>query len=288
MSKILPTANISNSQVSSFSAVWLIPTVAIIATCVLYIRWEMNRGPVISITFEDASGLSAESPIIYRGAVVGRIERLTLDADLSRVIVTARLDATAEGLAREGTKWWVVHPSVSLQGISGLDTIFGPRYIQMLPGYGEPTFEFVGSPTEFHGDGKSFTLITTSAENILSGTPIFFRGIEVGSITSFELANDAATVRLQFVINELYTPIVHTNTKFWNVSGISIDAGFFSMDLHAGPLVSLIRGGIVMATPNRAGEIAPENYAFTLSDKFDKDSLDWSPQIDLMGQPEPE
>ena len=288
MSKTLPTANISNSQVSSFSAVWLIPTIAIIATGVMYIRWEMTRGPLITITFTDAGGLSSESPITYRGAVVGRIERLSLDKDLSHVIVTARLDATAEGLARKGTKWWVVRPSISLQGISGLETIFGPRYIQMLPGEGEPTYEFDGSTTALHGDGKKFTLNTESAENISVGTPIFFRGIEVGSITTINLANNAASVRLEFVIHEQYTPLVHTNTKFWNVSGITLDAGLFGLDFHAGPLASLIRGGITMATPDRAGDLAPENYAFTLSGTFDEDSLEWSPQIELLGQPEPE
>jgi paraquat-inducible protein B len=288
MNKTLPTANITNTQASSFSAVWLIPTIAIIAASVLYIRWEITRGPLISITFADAGGLSSESPIIYRGAVVGRIERLTLDNDLSHVIVAARLDASAEGLARKGTEWWVVKPSISLQGISGLDTIFGPRYIEMMPGSGEPTYEFDGSTEAFHGNGKNFTLNTNSAENVSAGTPIFFRGIEVGSVTGISLANNAASVRLQIVIHEQYTPLVYTNTEFWNVSGITIDADLFGLDLHTGPLSSLIRGGIAMATPNRAGEIAPENYAFTLSDSFDEDSLDWSPRIDLLGAPEPE
>ena len=288
MSKTLPTANISNSQASSFSAVWLIPTIVIIATCVLYIRWEITRGPLITITFADAGGLSSESPIIYRGAIVGRIERLSLDKDLSHVIVAARLDASAEGLAREGTKWWVVRPSISLQGISGLDTIFGPRYIEMMPGSGEPTYDFDGSTDPLHGNGKNFTLNSGTAENISVGTPIFFRGFEVGSVTGISLANNAASVRLQIVISEKYTPLVYTNTEFWNVSGITIDADLFGLDLHTGPLASLIRGGIAMATPDRPGEIAPEDYAFTLSKNYDEDSLDWSPQIDLLGLPEPE
>ena len=288
MSKTLPTANITNTQASSFSAVWLIPTIAIIATSVLYIRWEITRGPLITITFADAGGLSSESPIIYRGAVVGRIERLSLDNDLSHVIVAARLDATAEGLARKGTKWWVVKPSISLQGVSGLETIFGPRYIEMMPGSGEPTYEFDGSTSAFHGNGKNFTLNTDSAENISVGTPIFFRGIEVGSVTGISLANNAASVRLQIVINEHYTPLVYTNTEFWNVSGITLDADLFGLDFQTGPLASLIRGGIAMATPDRAGELAPEDYAFSLSGTFDEDSLDWSPQIDLLGLPEPE
>ncbi|MEE2912803.1 MAG: MlaD family protein [Planctomycetota bacterium] len=288
MNKTLPTANVSNSQVSSFSAVWLIPTIAIIVTSVLYIRWEMTRGPLITITFTDAGGLSAESPIIYRGAIVGRIEQVSLDEDLSHVVVSARLDATAKGLARKGTKWWVVRPSISLQGISGLETIFGPRYIELVPGYGDYTYDFDGSTDPFHGNGKNFTLNAASAENISIGTPIYFRGIEVGSITDKNLANNAASVRLQVVIEEQYTPLVHTNTKFWNVSGVSIDADLFGLDLHTGPLASLIRGGIAMATPDRAGKVAPENYAFTLSDTFDDDSLEWFPQIDLLGEPEPE
>lgn len=288
MSKTLPTANISNSQVSSFSAVWLIPTIAIISACVLYIRWEITRGPLITITFEDAGGLSAESPIIYRGAIVGRIERLSLDGDLSHVIVAARLDASAEGLARKGTKWWVVRPSISLQGVSGLDTIFGPRYIELMPGTGDPTFQFDGSSEALHGNGKNFTLNSESAESISVGTPIFFRGIEVGSVTGINLANNAASVRLQIVINEKYTRLVYTNTKFWNVSGITLDADLFGLDFQAGPISSLLRGGIAMATPDRPGEIAPEDYAFPLSGTFDEDSLEWSPQIELLGLPEPE
>ena len=110
----------------------------------------------------------------------------------------------------------------------------------------------------------------------------------MGSVTGISLANNAASVRLQIVIKEQYTLLVYTNTEFWNVSGVTLDAGLFGLDFKTGPLASLIRGGIAMATPDRAGELAPEDYAFSLSGTFDEDSLDWFPQIDLLGLPEPE
>ena len=65
------------------------------------------------------------------------------------------------------------------------------------------------------------------------------------------------------------------------MSGIHIDANLLGIDLRAGPLTSWIKGGISFATPNKVGDIAPENYAFTLESDVDEDWVEWSPEIEL-------
>ena len=281
MSEDLQTAVIVNNPKKTLSLTWVVPLIAIIITATLFLRWKLQQGPQITITFDDASGLTTESPIIYRGTIVGRVENIILNETATGVVVHARLETSATLLAKENTKWWVVHPSVSLQGVQGLDTLVGPRYIQVKPGTGETTFSFIGSEHEVSHQGKVFTLITSSADNVTIGAPLFYRGVEVGAITSIDLANNASTVRLQCTVEQRYAPLIRINTKFWNVSGIRIDANLLGIDFRAGPLTSWIKGGVSLATPNRFGDVAPEGYAFTLHHDLDKDWLEWSPEIEL-------
>jgi paraquat-inducible protein B len=276
-----PTATLKEMQTDRLSWAWIVPVLVIILCLVLFIRWELNRGPLVTISFEDANGITIDSPIMYRGAVVGRVVQISLHENNTEVVIHARLFKTAQELSREGTRWWIVHPSVSLEGVSGLDTIIGPRYIQVLPGEGVEAFTFKGSSTPIPISGKEFTLISDTAADLTIGTPIFYRGIEIGSVVSIGLADNAATARIQINILNKYSQLVRTNSKFWNEGGIDIDAGLTGITLHTGPLTSLIKGGISLATPTDFGEIPPNTFAFTLQDSFEKEWLDWTPEINL-------
>ena len=286
MGKNMKTADVVQTTTKTVSLTWIVPLIAIAITLFLFVQWKLSQGPLLTITFEDASGITTESPVIYRGTVVGRVETIALGDNAQEVVVQARLDSSATLLAKEHSKWWIVHPTVSLQGVQGLDTIVGPRYITVMPGDGEEQFSFVGLAGAAPTNSKLFTLVTTSADNISTGAPIFYRGIEVGEITSINLASDASTVRLECSILVRYAPLVRTNSKFWNVSGIHIDANLLGIDLHAGPITSWIKGGVSFATPTRIGDIAPNGYAFTLERDVDEEWLEWSPVINLDAEQE--
>jgi paraquat-inducible protein B len=275
------TADIVKLSNRSFSFAWVVPCIAVLIALGLFVQWQLAKGPLITIAFEDANGITPESLVMYRGTIVGRVESIQLSEDSTEVLVHARLQNHASSLAREGSAWWVVHPSVSLQGVQGLETIVGPRYIAVLPGSGEQTFTFNGSPHPTQTGGAPYVLIAGSADNLSIGSPIFYKGIEVGMIQSIMLAKNASTVRLGCYIQDLYTPLIRTNSVFWNVSGIRIDANLLGIDLQAGPITSWVKGGISFATPNDVGAIAPEGYAFTLEEDVDDDWLDWSPEINL-------
>ena len=280
----VPTANLKPLKETRFSISWAVPVVALLFSLFLLIRWQMNKGPLVTIQFDNASGLTSDSPMLYRGAIIGRVETISLNEDNTKVTVVGRLDLTASSLAVTGSQWWIVRPSVSLQAISGLDTIVGPRYIEVSPGNGEPLFEFSGSNDAVVENGKAYTIISDSAEGISIGAPIFYRGIEIGSITKIGLANDSSTIKLSFIIQHLYTPIIRTNTVFWNESGINFNASLTGFRLHAGPLASLVRGGVTLATPTAVGDLAPEGFAFTLHDESEDEWLEWTPSIELTEQ----
>ena len=274
-------AIVRSSTQKAYSLSWVVPIVAILITAFLFLRWWSNQGPAITITFENTAGLTIDSPIMYRGTIVGRVEAIALTSDTNRVEVLARIQPSAASLAKEGSQWWIVRPSVSLQGVQGLDTIVGPRYIEVLPSNGEVCVSFIGLQNSIPYAGKQISLVATSADNLTVGAPLYYRGVEVGQVTALDLADFSSTVRIICNVKERYAPLVRTNSKFWNISGISLDATLLGIDLRAGPLTSWIKGGIAFATPNVLGDVAPDGYAFSIESKVDEDWIEWSPEIDL-------
>lgn len=60
-----PTAKLKEMQSNRLSIAWVVPTVAIVLSLILFIRWEMNRGPEITVSFTDANGITIDSPIMF-------------------------------------------------------------------------------------------------------------------------------------------------------------------------------------------------------------------------------
>src|SRR3984957_5079903 len=145
--------------------IWLLPVIALgIAGWFLYGSLA-SRGPKITIQFETADGLEiGKSAIKHKDVILGTVEGFTPTDGFKHVEVTARMNHLSEDYLNKDTKFWIVRPRVSVEGITGLNTLLSGPYIEMAPGGGEQTDRFVGleqapaiSPD---AKGKSFTLLT--------------------------------------------------------------------------------------------------------------------------------
>src|SRR3954451_13362859 len=124
---------------------WLIPIGA--ATLAAWFIYSdlMRGGPKIHIYFDNAAGLQAgKSQVKYRGATVGDVKAVSLTSDHSRVDIIVVLDSTAADLAREGSRFWIVKPEVSVEAIRGLRTVVSGDYITVEPGDGRKESKFNG------------------------------------------------------------------------------------------------------------------------------------------------
>ena len=74
---------------------------------------------------------------------------MRLTPDLAQVIVSARIDKEVSTTLDADAQFWVVRPSVTSQGISGLDTVVSGAYIDAFwdNATGEWSDHFVGLPT---------------------------------------------------------------------------------------------------------------------------------------------
>ena len=87
------------------SIVWLIPLIALLIGTWLAYKTISEKGPTVSITFQDGEGLEAgKTKIKYKSVEVGKVGRVDLSEDLTHVTVTAELP----GFARPGSRIDVV------------------------------------------------------------------------------------------------------------------------------------------------------------------------------------
>jgi len=266
----LPKAKISARRRGYL--IWFIPFFAAAAAGWLVFESIQKSGPLITIDFADGSGVLANQTVVrYRGVRVGEVRSVGLSKDAQHVEVGVRLDQSAESLARDGTLFWIVRPEVSAAGLSGLETIVSGSYIQIQPGKGAPQKKFKGveegPSTESVEDGLPIVLTALDAGSIASGSPIYYRGIEVGSVQLLSLSDDATTVLIHGAIQPKYVSLVHTNTKFWNAGGINVDLKLFGIKLRAESFKSLLAGGIAFNTESPPGAPAAPGSQFPLYDK---------------------
>src|SRR5436190_127904 len=111
------TRPVAALQRRRFSPIWLVPIVAAALTGWLGWKTLVQRGPIITVTFESADGIEAgRTRIMHRNVALGIVESVDFSDDLSHVIVRARMNRTAAPHLAEGTRFWVVRPRLSVAG----------------------------------------------------------------------------------------------------------------------------------------------------------------------------
>jgi paraquat-inducible protein B len=269
------------------SPMWLAPLAALVFIAWLLYRTFIESGPAVIVRFKDGKGIEAgKTPIQYRGVKIGEVNRIHLSKDQHYVEVSARLDRSAAGVARQGTLFWIVRPEVSIAGISGLQTIVSGAFIQVEPGQGLKTNNFTGLeqepliPTE-ERPGLRLVLLTTQLRSINEGTPVFYRGVQVGQTGRNSLDEDAQTVHIEVYIHPQFMPLVRENSKFWNSGGIDVSLGLFGAHASAHDIQTLVTGGISFATPDNPGQPASNGTAFRLYEKAQDEWVTWAPALRL-------
>ncbi len=261
-------------RVARLSLVWAIPIVAGLVAGWLVWTTLAQRGPEITVTFRTGEGLEpGKTRVKYREVEVGTVERVQIAADLSGVIVTARLVRGAERLLAADSRFWVVRPRIGIGGVSGLGTLVSGAYLEVDPGRSEEiAYSFTGleepPPIRLDEPGTRFVLEAAELGGVGRGSPVYYRDIEVGRVLGVELLADRRSVELLVFVRAPYDRLVTTHSRFWNASGVEFGTGGAGLYLRLQSVQALLTGGIAFDSPPSAGraEPAPEGSRFTLFD----------------------
>jgi len=272
----MPTAK--TRPASNWSAIWILPLIALMIGGWLAWQAYSTAGVEIEVRFASGEGIVAnKTEVIYKGMPVGKVKDLVLDAkgENQGVIATIEMNKAAELHLNKGTRFWLVKPSVSLAGISGLETLVSGNYIAVSPGDGEPTKRFTAlkeaPPLSDSEPGLHLTLKADRLGSLNRDSPVFYKQIKVGRVKSYRLSDDHGTVEVKVFIEPAYANLVRKHTRFWNASGISIDASLSGVKVRSESLSSIVAGGIAFATPEHRQDSPPTDPSlpFRLYEDFD-------------------
>jgi len=202
---------------------------------------------------------------------IGQVEDIQLSEDISHVTVTASMAKGTEPYLTDKTRFWVVRARVSAGEVSGLGTLLSGAYLGIDPvreGAPKSTFEGLEVPPVLTRGlpGRHFLLEAQTLGSLDVGSPVYYRQIPVGQVVSNELDAGADLVRLMIFIHAPYDQQVHRETRFWNASGIDVQADAAGVRIDTQSLTTILSGGIAFETPAAVEAPAPveEDATFTL------------------------
>ncbi len=243
------------SEKSSFNfitSVWIVPFVALIVGGWLVYEHFSKLGPKIKIEFKNSNGLVAgQSVIKFRDVSIGKVTNIEINNKKEGVIVYARINKDAEIFLNETTKFWVVKPEVDYSGVRGLDTILSGTYIKMYAKKGHDRVrEFKGLDSEYVeiGEDSYYAIECSFATSVKKFTPIFYKGIKVGEVSSMDLDPQSKKTIIVVKIYKNYSKLINSSTKFWTLSLVDAKINNNKLEFNIAPLTTLVLSGITFNT----------------------------------------
>ncbi|MBC8177475.1 MAG: MCE family protein [Deltaproteobacteria bacterium] len=244
---------------SGISPIWILPIVALLVAGWIAYKAIIDSGIEATIRFENAQGIEkGKTRVIYRGMPIGLVKDLSINKDFKSTEVSVEFVKQAREQLRKNTRFWMVEPKISLKGITGLETILRGNYITMIPGDGAIERHFVAlskPPAILSAEpgGLNIRLIADELGSLSQGSEVYYKGIKAGEILDFSL-NEKGKVIIEVHIDAKFAKRVKKSTRFYNVSGITFEAGLSGFKVSAEALSTLLMGGIAFFKPEEDGK----------------------------------
>ncbi|MFL9936677.1 MlaD family protein [Paraburkholderia sp. RL18-103-BIB-C] len=252
----IPVAVATSRSRWRMQIVWLVPIIAVLIGGWLAVKAVFEQGPTVTISFATGEGLEAgKTKIKFKNVDIGVVKSVTFSRDHRNVIATAELAKDASSMLVDDTRFWVVRPRISGGTVSGIGTLLSGSFIGMDLGISTKTrHDYVGletPPAIASGvPGREFVLKSQDMGSLDVGSPIFFRRLQVGQITSYALNADGKGVTLLVFINAPYDRYVQSDTRFWHASGVDVSLGTDGVKVNTQSLVAILIGGLAFETPD--------------------------------------
>jgi paraquat-inducible protein B len=255
----------------SISPLWLLPIVTFVLASWLVYQSIQEAGQRIQIHFSDAQGLMAgRTAIKYQGLEVGMVREIKLEREADSIYVEADIYPEAKYLLSASTRFWLVKPTASFSGVSGLDALISGNYIALLPGDDDKSETpdsyraLKSAPSDVgKNEGLNITLKANDLGGINIGSAIIYKRIPIGEVYSYQLDPSGESVSLQVSINKEFASIITDKSRFWNVSGVAAQINMAGVDVQFESLSALINGAIAVDSPDE-GDSVTDRAVFKL------------------------
>lgn len=233
----------------------------------LYDDYEAAEdGIEVKLRFPGATEISEGAAVKSRGIQIGRVKQSTLTDDFEFLDTVLLIDPRARELLKEGSRFWLQKPEITIENLAQIGTILRGSYIELDPGQGAERLAFTAlesAPIKAQlTRGKSIELHAEQLGSVSKGSPILYRQMPVGEVISYELDEDGKKVLIHAIIQQRYSHLLKPNSRFWNASGVIVDASIEGIKVDTESAAAIFRGGISFFNPiaNKADKKDTHKY----------------------------
>ena len=213
----------------------------------------------VKLIVKDNHNIKITSKLYYKNIAIAHVKKITLEDD---IIIQIEGEKKYQYLFGENSKIYLKGAKISLESIENLSsTILGDNLYLIDDknnGFRSSfTLDSINPDSTHYKKGLRVLLKATDSQNITVGSPIYYKGFEVGEIYDADLVNNGETILFNLFIKDKYRSILKQNSQFYKATIIDMDVGIFGAKIKLGSAKSMLKGGIVFK--NIKSEKTPVN-----------------------------
>nr|WP_086939440.1 MlaD family protein [Thaumasiovibrio occultus] len=214
-----------------------------------------ENNPTVVLFSDDSFGMEAGVSVRHRGIEVGEIKSVTLVDNQVRTEIVIKQGYA--DLIKSDNRFYVdsgLQAEVSPEGVS-VDVAPFKRLIRDTLSFTSAGKSHIADAYTLFPSKHAARLAASNQSGVVRyqlshpqkagieiGSGVFYRGVRVGKVAAQSLSGDQVLFGLD--IEKQYSHLIGEHTVFWNYSGLKVDAGLTGVNIEAGPLTTLVNGGI--------------------------------------------
>jgi len=222
----------------------------------------------ITLKVQDNYNIKTTSKLYYKNIAIADVTKVVLDENIN---ITIQGDEKYKYLFGKNSKIYLKGTKISLEGIENLSsTVLGDNLYLIADKNNsfkkQYKLDSVNPDKTHYKKGLRVQLKSKNSKNITVGSPIYYKGFEVGEIYDAELVTNGEFIIFNLFIEDKYKNIVKANSKFYKATIIDMDVGVFGAKIKMGSAKTMLKGGIVFRNDKTtvAAKPAKNNTIFNL------------------------
>jgi len=220
----------------------------------------------LELTADNLGSLDVGSPVLYRQVRVGSVQSYQFSRDQQRVVVGVHIEQPYADLVNSSSRFWNASGISLTGGLSGIEVRSESLQSLLAGGIAFETPEPQAPATrkvprfKLHKDrdsairrGTSIEIRLDRGDGLGAGTPIRYKGLEVGEVDSVTLSDDLGHVVLRARITAAESRIARAGTQFWVVRP---ELGI----MRTANLDTLVSGPYLEVAPGKPGAAAQARF----------------------------
>jgi len=225
----------------------------------------------ITLNTRDNHNIKTTSKLYYKNIAIADVTKISLEDEIK---ITIQGDVKYKKLFGKNSKIYLEGTKISLEEIKNLSsTILGDNLYLIADKNNSFKSKYlldsVNPDNTYYKKGLRVELRANDSKNITVGSPIYYKGFEVGEIYDAKLVENGEYILFSLFIEDRYKNILKTSSRFFKSTIIDMDVGIFGANIKMGSTKSILKGGIFFQnlSPNQKTVQANTNTIFKLEEK---------------------